>query len=384
MKKIPLLLCFLLLCCCSEQKMNSGLPHFTFDSKTPLQINPDFKDVEIVPLETTHRSLLGNFSPGITTIKVSNSLIFIKDDFSLFVFNKQGKFISKIGSRGEGPEEYGTINDFFIDETKTQIVLIDELKHKFFRYDFHGNFLYSENAPPEIRKTVQVIPVKNGMLLNHYINFEANNAYTLIKENKVESVLSYEPVSTVGYMYVLSRSMMTRVKDDIDFILPLNDTIYTLQSGNFVPKYIVDLPSPLAPRDQFSKTDVTNSHIRQIFKFAREGFFTGFYAIFETEKMIYLSYRQDGMVMGYYLGNKKSMNGNYYLITPGKTVDKIPFFNVQGNCNDAFIGISSAQELLSLKDKINSSDENPQLSKLKQIIENLKYDDNPVLFFYYI
>lgn len=358
------------------------MPHFTYGTEKgmPLQNSPDYQRVDVVPLETDPRSLIRM----IENIEVYDTLIVIKDNLSVFIFNDKGKFISEVGRQGEGPDEYGMVNTFFIDKATKRIVLIDEMKQKYFSYDYAGRFLFSEDAPGEaIKKTIQAIPVEDGLLLNHYINFEANNAFTYLKDSAVESTLSYEPVSTEGYLYALSKNVMTSTGGGIDFILPYNDTIYTFKEGKFLPKYTVDLSLPMVPREHFHKTDVNNSHFSMILKYAKDGYFTGFKAIYETQAKILLSYFQDGLVMAYYLGDKKSMTGNYYLYTTGKTVETIPFLNIQGSTENAFIGVYDAQSLLLLKDKIGNTDNNPALSSFKNIVESLDYEDNPVLFFYY-
>jgi hypothetical protein len=75
----------------------------------------DFVDkIELIPLETTDNSLIGDLSSGIIT----DEDIFIHDFIykSLLNFDISGKFKRKIGSRGRGPGEYLEIRDFCIGD----------------------------------------------------------------------------------------------------------------------------------------------------------------------------------------------------------------------------------------------------------------------------
>jgi hypothetical protein len=75
----------------------------------------DFVDkIELIPLETTDNSLIGNLSGGIIT----DEDIFIHDFIykNLLNFDISGKFKRKIGSRGRGPGEYLEIRDFCIGD----------------------------------------------------------------------------------------------------------------------------------------------------------------------------------------------------------------------------------------------------------------------------
>ena len=44
---------------------------------------------------------------------------------ALFVFSDQGNFITRVGLRGQGPEEYLYLTHFFVDEKERILTLVD-------------------------------------------------------------------------------------------------------------------------------------------------------------------------------------------------------------------------------------------------------------------
>ena len=71
-------------------------------------------DVRYFPLETTDNCLLGN---ECSIVYAGNSIIAgDAQTRSLYRFDKNGKFMNKIGQHGQGPEEYAVGLLFFTDQ----------------------------------------------------------------------------------------------------------------------------------------------------------------------------------------------------------------------------------------------------------------------------
>lgn len=82
----------------------------------------DSLTTHFIPLETRSECLIGSISE----IQIVNNLIYIlegKKSEDLFVFDLDGKFITKVGKKGNGPEDFAMINSFDIDTTNNQIVI---------------------------------------------------------------------------------------------------------------------------------------------------------------------------------------------------------------------------------------------------------------------
>jgi hypothetical protein len=101
-----------------------------------------FKKVTPIILEVTENSLI----KGIGRLYAMDELLIIMDynTYNIFVFNREGKFLHKIGGRGAGPGEYTYVSDFCIDTVNKTIYLSDPYTRKIHHYDIYsGKYLES-------------------------------------------------------------------------------------------------------------------------------------------------------------------------------------------------------------------------------------------------
>jgi hypothetical protein len=90
--------------------------------------------LEYVPIETDTACLIQT----ITNLSLTDSLIFISDYDRLLKFDRNGKFLKQIGTKGRGPGEYPSLGNFIIDEVKKEIFVLSS--RLVLVYDFNGNF----------------------------------------------------------------------------------------------------------------------------------------------------------------------------------------------------------------------------------------------------
>lgn len=137
-------LLILTLCSCSPQTSNRGeeISHIEWDSLK--EANPLCNantTVGFVQLETTDECII-NY---IKKIEYDDDYLFVEDGMQrVFVFNKEGRFINKIGRKGGASNEYITLYDFILDREAKKVLLYDMGKNTILSYDYLGNFLNSE------------------------------------------------------------------------------------------------------------------------------------------------------------------------------------------------------------------------------------------------
>ena len=102
-----------------------------------------FGKVELTPLETADNCLIGR-EP--IELLLDQNHYFIKDNQQqvIFRFDRAGKFINSIGSRGMGPREYSRIYDFDIDPTANLIEILAPAGI-LLRYNYNGSFVSKQN-----------------------------------------------------------------------------------------------------------------------------------------------------------------------------------------------------------------------------------------------
>ena len=99
-----------------------------------------YKSAKIIPLETNKSCLIGD----IGKIQVIDDFILIMDfqTNSLYVFDREGRFIRKIGGVGQGPGEYASIADVTIDKVNKTVYIEDGRLSRIHKYDIAtGKFI---------------------------------------------------------------------------------------------------------------------------------------------------------------------------------------------------------------------------------------------------
>jgi hypothetical protein len=164
MKKIYLLLLFGITCLlsCSNNSRNSHvndnttidsikLPYFIDIEKQlreekSVSLSSIGKILEYIPLETTPNSMMGD----IQNIQFTTDYIFItaRSAYGLLQFDRKGKFIRIVGSRGRGPGEYRQIRDFCLDQNTKKIYINSCWSScEILEYNFNGQYISSFKQP---------------------------------------------------------------------------------------------------------------------------------------------------------------------------------------------------------------------------------------------
>jgi hypothetical protein len=350
----------------------------------PIDDYPECSRVKIVKLETNDACLITD----IGQIEIKDSLLFITDmtwtGIRLFVFNMDGKFIAQIGNEGQSGSEYILLNTFFIKDSS--VFIVDDVKCEFLEYDFEGKYRRSHKIPMNfISRSRQAIFSDDNRLLLHRgisgLGMDDNMAYSLIDMKNLEltgKYFTYDPIKLDNHICYYSRHPMVKVDDGIDFIMPLCDTVYTYSSSSFSPRYIIETPKKMASKHQMPP--LSKSYFSDVIDLGMQGFFTGFTALFETKDNIYLNY-QDGIIAGYFLGDKTTKQGYYYM--GGSTrIKKVPFFHIIHSFDNTFVGISQADYLFQKPFEFDFAPDYREGQEFQKMLSEIKEDDNPVLFFY--
>lgn len=165
-------------------------------SSKELKYSDIFKSVKAIILEND-KVLIGK----IDRMQPYQDNLFVLDkDIAkgLYVFNKEGKFIRKIGNRGSAPGEYASCDDFTINTFSNEALIYDSYHHKIYTYDilsgqfkgsldmdkgvpfmrmvFNGGYLYTTNIffTPGIDKEpfylLNQMDLKTGKPINQWLS----------------------------------------------------------------------------------------------------------------------------------------------------------------------------------------------------------------------
>ena len=110
-----------------------------YKNRTPILLTSQIADdIEFIPLETTEDCLIGNF---IRNIVVTQKDIIVFDYDGCYHFNRQGKFLNKIGAKGNGPGEYTQPMSIVVDTLNHWVYFSDYHSGRFVKYDYSGRYL---------------------------------------------------------------------------------------------------------------------------------------------------------------------------------------------------------------------------------------------------
>jgi len=160
--------------------------------------------IEIIPLETTDEALLQNYWKVIEY----NDKFYVQDRSNgLYVFNNKRKYISKIGSHGNGPGEYIYIADFQINPFTENIEILEPLG-RVKVYDLSGEYLYYYGERYQEVSYFYIID-DDLVLFSHNSCSPTLNLYSRKADTVIRSFLSFErdfmifrPVRTDAHYYV--------------------------------------------------------------------------------------------------------------------------------------------------------------------------------------
>ena len=95
--------------------------------------------VAYVPLETTDDCLVGE----VRNILFVNNKIFISDRKTIFIFSRDGKYISKVSRLGRGHGEYPNLGYWDVNPTNDEINVYSNANKMVYVYTIRGDFLRS-------------------------------------------------------------------------------------------------------------------------------------------------------------------------------------------------------------------------------------------------
>lgn len=213
-------------------------------------------DIRLIPLETPDSVLIHFYDK----LYINERGIYVLDEMekTLFMFNPDGTFRSKLCRVGRAPGEYMELDDFKVGNDGS-LFLYDGGMGNLYEYDSCGNF---------IQKTELVCGEQFDWWKENYVvysgNYEDYSLYVLDKKgNVLQSYLSTEDMPP---FYVGSNGGMTQGDGNVFFAPPFDYTVYEVAGDTCVPRYTFDFLSANLTSDLLHAKD-TRTFIERFAKF---------------------------------------------------------------------------------------------------------------------
>ena len=243
---------------------------------------PYIDSVEVVPLETTGKALIGLVGK---ILLLPNGNVLIKSTASMFMFSPEGKFLFQIGKNGRGPEEYLTIDDVCLSQDARELGILGGCEI----------VKYSTETGRFIRKTTLELPeICNGFdaiasgpghsaFLYYCPQMDENNFsedfYCLYRYDEQGRILQkFLPRKDYG----LNIALITQASDNRYILRP--------QDSDNICYYLSDsLPVPRVKID-FGKETIKNRYSSDLQTYLRSDYYKMPVYIYDTRDYFYFSY----------------------------------------------------------------------------------------------
>jgi len=210
-------------------------------SNKKIYLSDVFKHVKTIILETNKDVLLGK----VNSIQVYEDKIFILDKIvskGLYLFNKNGKFIQRIGNIGEGPGEYVRPNDFTIDKKNKLIYVLDSYTQNILKYDLLTGKYVSDIRLKDHSISSHNIQCVGDKLYVDAFNKSKNGDTFLIQEINLstgEIAKKWLPSlvynSDISDLQFMGEIFFDKMQDSPKFIHSFMNTVITFNKQGVIP-----------------------------------------------------------------------------------------------------------------------------------------------------
>ena len=213
-------------------------------------------DIRLIPLETPDSALIHFYDQ----LYSDEHGIYILDDKenTLFMFNPDGSFRSKLCRVGRAPGEYMGLSDFEVD-ADGHLFLYDGSMGVLYEYDSNGVFVGKMDLPcgDQFKLLEDGYAVYSG-------NWEDYTFYIVNKQGEVlQKYLSTEDMLPHN---TNSNGSMTKLGNRLFFSPVFDYTVYEVAGDSCVPRYTFDFLSDNLPADILNAKDY-RAYIEKIVTF---------------------------------------------------------------------------------------------------------------------
>ena len=305
------------------------------------------------------------------------------------IFDDKGNYRGKIRAYGDGPEKYLDLDNFLVHDN--QVLLLGIHPSKLMWFDFEGNFLKEEKLPFGINGGVFMEK------LNRYYFFSQS---FLVEDYLVRSVNSefqdttyFFPIAEGHYYGSYSeRNNLIKNGQGLYYTRPLQDTIFLLQKGEFVPKLVFDYGGYAQDLDEFKRNSEQMSPLEELEfhnKRAKLYFVPNYWNV--GEDYLYARFRYEGNSFIVYYNRKKKETSVLNLKIEddigGRGTTYFPVFRFDEEQVGAKVaGITLYENLMEKKEEMGEEAFKSFIQgkgkKFAEVATAAKDSENPVLIIY--
>lgn len=323
------------------------------------------KEIEVIPLETKRESLIDQ-SPRFEMYN-NNFYIYtsVMDVYKILKFDIKGRFVTNIGARGKGPEEYSNFTDITVDKSGVML-LSNSMDKMFYRYTHDGKFL---NKRPLESMPLQILSYKGGYLQSYGFNNDKGRVIYSDSIGKTGRTLLKEKKFFTNIEGI--KSMSVSCKDFIIFNESFSDTVYRITGVEAKPVYAFDMKE-FSTAPEFYKLKDFDS---KTFELINNSVLSAIFYFHENQKYIVsaITILNKGKSSLHCMIKDKSKNISEWIKYTDKEMAKSLLLSVLLTESNEVFTIVQPQALFALPESIL------KLIKNKEVVKNIKEDDNHLI-----
>lgn len=328
--------------------------------KQVAQMSKLFRKVRYVPLETTDDCLLSYIH-----VQKMQDYILAWDYNTCCLFNaKDGKFVRKIGHKGDDPEAVYSFYKNFYNPYDGLLYFLG-VNGMWVKYKLSGEYVGKMKVPFASESPGIVVPLDSVTFCAFFSNRNGKEKKRIVLfDNNGEIKKEYPNhhfVETKMFILDTNDGLMYKYKDNYYFKEKYIDTVYQVSANRLKAEYILNItPYSVPYKERYYRH---NEAISPNF-------------IYENDKSIAFDYCKNG-IYELCIYNKQTAESSYYLCEKGLIDDINGFMSTEitTTCEDGTcLGVLNASDICDYVEK-NGSSANTHLN----FIKSLAPDDNPVV-----
>ena len=328
----------------------------------------EIANTRLIPLETTDDCLIGN----ITDLRLVGDTLVVVDGYKskqVYLFNRDGKFLSKIGSVGDGPGEYGQITQATANSDGIEI--FDMQSNRFIAYDYDGNIRetigFNETSP------IGVLRLNDSVFLAPYASYFEQFPFAI-------QWLEGDSIVDTAFPYSINRheiapSLFRLNENEIGLHIPYNDTIYSITDRQITPLYTLGLITEEESRNWLLTSAKMSNDERIEYVMNNKNAPVEFETVYPTEDYFVITH-QKGTNVYISIVDRKTLESRNYIIGSAKAKRQyiLPhFITVSGN---SMLGSFEDTYFINLSKKTREEIEKHFSEHDQEILKNYDYENN--------
>ena len=330
-----------------------------------------------IPLETTPQSLMGM----VQDVEFYNDRIYIHDVETnmVYIYDKSGRYLCKIGEKGGGPGEFSTLlYGFMIDSYANRLLVYDQGKRRMNYFSLDGAFLFDRNVPMILDGGFRAVS-PNRILVSNHRNIENDhlgkwNSYRIIQLDSLLQIAGggYEYDDNVHSNYLAPAFPVSN--SDVLYNPMYTNDFYSISPTTIQMKYHLDYSRFENVIDTCEINALQDS--KEIFKYMLSSTYVLPESV-ETKDFFWFKTHVRDYSEEFYTYYDRKTNRSLSFQTVASDVDFV-YDYILSCCGDYIVGVAEVSTLRALAEACKMGIVKGKKENL-EMIDRLKDDDNPVL-----